>query len=188
MCIYTNNDECKVAEHDIPCIKIVRRYVDNDGETVYVSLYHFVEPVKYVVGGIIKMNDWMDKRHYTGNIPDHISVLNKMMSHQYHPDRFKNLRNCVDEGIHSFKPDAKALESMKDWAVVECADYYKEHPEADNVRLPKNDLGIALLNCVIPAGTKYVEGVHNCLCRSNIYEEDGYCSECIKVIEELKIY
>jgi hypothetical protein len=134
------------------------------------------------------MNDWMYKCHYsdTEEIPDHISVLSKMMSHQCHPDRFKDLRNYVDEGIHSFKPDAKALEGVKDWAVVECADYYKEHPEADNVRLPKNDLGIALLNCVIPAGTKYVEGVHNCLSRSNIFEEDGYCSEAIKVIEVLK--
>lgn len=187
MCIYTNNDECKVAEHDIPCLKMVRKYTDDQGKPVYVSLYNFVEPVEYAIGKVTRMNDCMRK---CKDIPDCIKVLDKHILHEYNPERFDKLRNCVEAGLHSFGLDAKACNDLGEWAITECADYYKEHPESDNVRLPKDKLCIALLNCVIPAGTKYVEGVHNCFNRSetDIYDEIGYCSEAIKVIEELKTY
>ena len=187
MCIYTNDDKCKIAKQDISCMKVVRKYTDNQGKTVYTSLYNFVEPVEYTIGKVTRMNDCIRKYK---NVPEYIKVMNKHILHEYNPERFDKLRNCVEAGLHSFGMNAKGCKDVGEWAVTECAEYYKHHPSDDNICLPKDDLCIALLKCVIPAGTKYVEGVHNCFSRNvdDIYDEIGYCSEAIKVIEELKIY
>lgn len=184
MCIYTNDKKCRIADHDIPCVKIVRKYVLKDGTIQYISLYNFIRAIGYGIGKTSNMNDGASK-------PSVIKLIDKGIGEQYHSDRFKDLRYLVDEGLHSFCPDAKSIRDIAMWALDEIALYHLANPQSDETRIlaeAGNTLEIAALNCVIPAGTKYVEGFHNCMDGNEIENEHGYCSESLRVLSEIKTY
>lgn len=184
MCIYTNDEKCRIADRDIPCVKIVRKYVLKDGTIQYVSLYNFIPAIRYGIGKTSNMNDSASK-------PSALKPVNKAIGEQYHSGRFENLKYLVDEGLHSFCPDAKSIRDIAMWALDEIALYYLNHPYSDETRILAKEEGIleiAALSCVIPAGTKYVEGFHNCKDSNEIENEHGYCSESLRVLSEIKTY
>ena len=184
MCIYTNDNEFRKADHDIPCVKIVRKYILNNGTVFYRSLYNFLAtPINYHVNELVNMNKGR-------KVKDKLVLRNVKGDGVWHPCMFNGMRHFVDEGLHSFCPDADGVNDILKWGLEDIVEAYILNPKYDETGIVLRGEGhveMAVLECVIPKGTMYVEGYHNCHVREDIASEHGYCSEALKVLGEKKL-
>lgn len=175
MCIYTNNENPLKAEERIPCVKIVRKYTYKNGSTAYIPLYESDSKVRYVIGEKAEMemkNAFMSLLIREDNVEHFAPFIEKYQRYQ-------------DTGLHTFKPDCDAWKKNAQWAVDSVAHFYMANPSIDSQFRYNNavKLEIAVLECCIPAGAKYIEGEH--FCSKDIPDEFGYCSDCLEVIREM---
>lgn len=163
MCLLTSNTKPSVSSQGIKCIKVVRKCIGKDNNTEYTSLFDLHDIVKYNIGEITRMGDRYKFEAKPRSSWWYTGFVSKS-SYSYY----------CGPGIHTFKPDAvKAWKNVYDWAKDE---FKKGYPDI---------IGISVLECEIPAGIKYFEGISTCLSDNTILEY-GYCSESVRVIREIE--
>lgn len=160
MCLETKHRRVKIAKEDIKCLKVVSTYkkASNDDKVVkhYCSFYTFNGTLEYVIGETVN-----DRKEIS-------SLINYSPSSEEYEYR-------VESGIHTFTPEADGARSLYEWGLEEIATCGTQfHQE-----------GVAILECVIPKGTKYFVGKATCFSESYGINESGYVSERLHVIREL---
>ena len=168
MCLFTNEHKASVSDGTVKCLKLVHKFV-RDGEVYYRSLYGFYGFIKYKVGEITNMifENSCNKSISHTRCTITVSALNGGYAYR------------CDNGLHSFAPNCEGWKNVYHWARL---NYNKEVFERINF-VNDDYIGVALLECVIPEGSKYFTGVSNCI-RGNA-DERGYCSEYLYVNREV---
>lgn len=186
MCLYTNSNKVnKVETKPVKCVKVVKRYIMKDGTSRYFSLFCGgacnVQPVEYKPGEITDMYDIIDNIE-TGTIhtpyPESykLSICSSIsINASYNPEKFE-----VKAGLHSYDPNHNGWKEAALWA----DEYFsKKHEDIMGDTVGKGSIwynvGIAIIECEIPAGASYIIGRHNAVSGN---DEIGYVSDKLKTI------
>lgn len=169
MCLYTNNSEFKTADKDIVCYKLLERVKDPQGNVVLLKSPFFHQP--YYIGDTYTLRSKL-----TDNV---LELEAKDDGEKFKPgyydgteiDNGFDFRVC--EGLHTFDEHAGMLESQL--LAVAVSELKLTH---------KHDF--SLVKCIIPKGTRYIDGYHHTICR-DVCNESGYVSEALRIVEEVKI-
>lgn len=164
MCLFTNDKKPKTAGlPGVRCLKIVRKTVHPDGTVAYRSPFALEHPVSYRIGQVAEMR---------GDIIEDLKLCNFKVDCTWLSDLHKKYSHICNHGLHTFHPES-------DWRKVydrllEILDYPEDSRES-----------LAVLECRIPHGTNYYEGMSNCMTEE--CDERGYASERLKVEREIDI-
>lgn len=168
MCLKTNSTRKSTAKNPIRCLKVVA-VSNTSGKPVYHSFYSFNGSIRYKIGGTADMND------------GHTETKDELRTLPYYGfdelrDGVPDFKYRVEAGIHTFSPEGDAARSVYEWGKKELEFYNNDLFDRDN---------IAILECEIPAGAEYYEGVATCFNEQYQVDERGYVSDKLHIIRAL---
>ena len=180
MCTISENTERKIADRDLPCVKILQVMEDINGKPVYVTPYQYMYVSDEALAGNIPLTPNSESEHIYSNV--------KMFS--------------IENGfIHAYIgiPDRNVLDSSLAFLCkyIGCTDSYLQKCVSDytleqipDVRRDAKVLGIAVFLAVVPEGTEYIEGED-----SKYYDRRNdeprvpvYAAKQIRLIKSLEIF
>lgn len=161
MCIYTNQPALKVAEHDITCWKAVEVIIGVNNERVTITPYAAMVLNNDTINGksIMKPYDWMAANMIEKSID---SELAECSASSVQAEITKDLIHtfAVPETRQEFIAIAKEMCSLCDF--LDRRDYSLRSSSLKEIDCPVGPMVVEmrLCECVIPAGTKYIEGFY----------------------------
>lgn len=188
MCLFTKNNSPKIAKKPIRCIKLVKKITFSDGNVKYYALYggNISRSISYKIGETVNMNKGFE------GCPEYQIELNS--KNRLCNDVYPDYPYMVDVGLHSFHPDADGWKDAYSFMM----EFFKQSPEDEHciplynekVKVKEDgtifymniniSVNVEVLECEIPAGAKYMEGVQ--FCSQTNKNQYGYVSDQLKII------
>lgn len=163
MCIYSKDSTPRTAVRPIRCMKVVRKGVRRKGKPVYYSLYTFIPTVSYIPGSTATMIEQKgEEGMFLFEHPKYTNLTPEFYSKQGIISVFK-----VEHGLCAYSKDAVGLRKLYLWA----EDYFNRDGRITD---------IAIIECEIPANTRYLTGVVDL-----DGEGTAYAAEKLRVIREV---
>lgn len=187
MCLYTNNNKVnKVRTKPVKCVKIVKRYIMEDGTPRYFSLFCGgacnVRPVEYKPGEITDMYDIIDNSK-TGTIDTPYPEKCKRSIYSSINEGYSSEKFEVGAGLHSYDPKHNGWKETASWA----DEYFhkkQKHEDIMGVTVVGKtskwyNVSVVIIECEIPIGASYIKGRHNAVGND---DEIGYVSDKLKTL------